>query len=220
MNHQLSEQNLICHLARLSDCVFALAMAITFMKFEPLETIQTISKFEINSFLIEQLKSLGIYAIAFTLVAFYWINHIQQFGYFKKTNEIHLWIYILYLMSLVIVPFSNDLVFRFSDSAWARVWFSSNIALIGFFSFANWSYATHQRRLVDQTLNSQIILSIQIKALIEPICALISIPIALVDINLSDLVWFLIPIVSPLIDKALKKKSELNHLSASTQVLD
>lgn len=203
----LDTVNSVNHLARLSDCIFALAMAITFMGFEFPETIELNSNAEINHFLIEQLKSLGIYVITFILVAFYWINHTQQFGYLKKTNQTHLFIYALYLMGLLIIPFSNDLVFRLSGSPFAKIWFSCNICLIGFLSCASWIYATNQHRLVDESLDPQLILSVKVKTLIEPICALISIPIALVNPDLSDLAWLLIPVISPIADRVIKISS-------------
>lgn len=210
----------IHHLARLSDCIFALAMAITFMGFELPETVRLLSNLEVNQFLIEQLKSLGIYAITFILIAFYWINHTQQFSYLKRTNETHLFIYTLYLMSLLVIPFSNDLVFRLSSNPFAKIWFSINICCIGFLWLANWIYATYQHQLVDKDLDNQIIRSVQVKALIEPLCALISIPAILINPELSDLVWLLIPIVSPIVDKALKKTSKSGAISVSSQVAE
>ncbi|UBF30116.1 DUF1211 domain-containing protein (plasmid) [Kovacikia minuta CCNUW1] len=215
-----NSQTAIHHLARLSDCVFALAMAITFMGFELPETVQSLSNLEVNQFLIGQLKSLGIYAITFILVAFYWISHTQQFSYFKRTNETHLFIYTLYLMCLLVIPFSNDLVFRLSSNPFAKIWFNTNILLIGFFSFISWSYATHQHLLVNEDLDLQIIRSMQVKALIEPVCALMSIPVALVSPDLSDLVWLLIPVVSLIVNKALKQTSESNMMPVSTQVVE
>ncbi|MBD1868068.1 DUF1211 domain-containing protein [Oculatella sp. FACHB-28] len=212
-----NSQTAIHSLARLSDCVYALAMAITFMEFRLPETVQLLSSLEVNQFLIGQLKSLGIYVITFILVAFYWINHTQQFNYFKRTNETHSLIYTLYLMSLLVIPFSNDLVFRLSSNPFAKIWFSANICLIGFLSFTSWIYATHQRRLVDRDLDHRIIRSIQVKALIEPICALVSIPVALVSPDLSDLVWLLIPVVFLVVNKALKKTFEPGAIPVSTQ---
>ncbi|MDX2242269.1 MAG: TMEM175 family protein [Leptolyngbyaceae cyanobacterium bins.302] len=214
-----NSQTAIHHLARLSDCVFALAMAITFMGFELPETVQLLSNLEVNQFLIGQLKSLGIYIITFILVAFYWINHTQQFSYFKRTNETHLFIYTLYLMCLLVIPFSNDLVFRLSSNPFAKIWFNTNILLIGFLSFTSWSYATHQHLLVDEALDRQIIRSMQVKALIEPVCALMSIPVALISPDLSDLVWLLIPVVSLIMNKALKQTSESNMMPVSNQLV-
>ncbi|CAA9590356.1 hypothetical protein AVDCRST_MAG81-5065 [uncultured Synechococcales cyanobacterium] len=123
-------------------------------------------------------------------------------------------------MSLLVVPFSNDLVFRLSSNLFAKIWFSTNICLVGFLSFASWIYATHQRRLVDKDLDHRIIRSMQVKALIEPICALVSIPVALISPDLSDLVWLLIPVVSPVLNKALKQTSRSDVIPVSIQLVE
>jgi len=72
-------------------------MAITFMGFNLPETVKSMANGEINHFFIEQLKSLGIYVTTFILVAFYWINHIQQFT--TREPKIHLAIHALYGVS-------------------------------------------------------------------------------------------------------------------------
>jgi len=58
-------------------------------------------------------------------------------------------------MCLLVIPFSNDLVFRISSNTFAKVWFSVNICLIGFLSFISWVYATNKHRLVDENLDRQ-----------------------------------------------------------------
>jgi uncharacterized membrane protein len=205
----VSNRSAIHHLARLSDCIFALAMAITFMGLQLPEILQPMSDSQVNHFLFEQLKSLGIYVITFVLITVYWVTHVQQYSYYKKANEVYLWLYALYLMCLLIVPFSNDLVFRLSSYGFAKIWFSVNIGLIGMLSFASWVYATTDHRLVDENLNPHIILSVKVKALIEPIFAFISIPVALIDPDWWDFVWLLILIVSPIVDQFLKMGAEV-----------
>jgi len=59
-------------------------MAITFMDLICQKLLNRWQTVKSIIFLIEQLKSLGIYVTTFILVAFYWINHIQQFSYYKN----------------------------------------------------------------------------------------------------------------------------------------
>lgn len=188
-------QSALAHLARLSDFIFALAMALTFWRFNLPEHAEMLAKMEINQFLVSQLKPLGTYLITFVLVAVYWIAHTQQFSYYKRTNEVHLWIYTLYLMSLFLVPYSNELALVFPSNSAAKVCFAVNILLIGCLSFASWIYATSQHRLVDKNLDTQTIAAMKVKALIEPICAIAAIAIALFAPACSDLAWLLFPLV-------------------------
>ncbi|MGL6340311.1 MAG: TMEM175 family protein [Waterburya sp.] len=191
----------IKNISRLSDSIFALAMALTILGFDLPERAILMTDSEVNNFLMTQLKPLGLYVSTFILIAFYWFDNSQQFSYYKKTDNIHLWLYIIYLMCLFIVPYSNALIIYFPENLLVQIEYSLNIFLIGLFSFINWTYATYKHRLVAKDLESKIIKENKINALIEPIVALITIMIALFDRSLWELTWLLVPIIYVLVDK-------------------
>ncbi|MBW4603060.1 MAG: DUF1211 domain-containing protein [Calothrix sp. FI2-JRJ7] len=192
--------NMIRHLARLSDCIFAFAMALMVAGFDFPEA-KDMTDAQINSFLMAQLKPLGTYVITFVLVAVYWIAHSQQVSYYKRTDETHLWIGVVYLMCLFLVPLSNDLLMSFSGNLMVKVWFSVNICLIGILNFVSWTYATYNYRLVDINLDKSIIWGTRVKALIEPAFALVSIGVAFLNQELWDYVWLMIPVVYFLVER-------------------
>ena len=214
MNQDAQASNALNHLARLSDFIFALAMALTFWGFDVPESAGVLTASEINHFLVGELKPLSTYLITFLLMAMYWIAHTQQFSYYKRTNEVHLWICTIYLMFLFLVPYSNDLALVFENNAIAKICFAFNIALIGFLSFANWLYATHQHRLVDADLAQETINTMKVKALVEPVCALIVIGIAMVAPAWSDLAWVLFPVVYFVLQRLLTQQKALSEVSA------
>ncbi len=197
--------NTIRHLARLSDCIFAFAMALTVVGFDLPENIQSMTNTDINQFLMTQLKPLGTYVITFILVAVYWIAHSQQLAYYKRTDEVHLWIGVIYLMCLFLVPLANDFLMTFPENVMVKTWFSLNISAIGFCSFVNWVYATSNHRLVDANLDKQIINATKIKALIEPVFALLSIGVAFWNQELWDYSWLAIPVVYILVERFFKR---------------
>ncbi|MBO3463753.1 TMEM175 family protein [Aetokthonos hydrillicola Thurmond2011] len=207
-SNQNNSENILS-LARLSDSIFAFAMALMVIAFDLPEDVKAMTDGDINAFLFSQLKPLGTYAITFILVATYWISHSRQFKYLRRTDGTHLWISLGYLMVLFLVPLSNDLVITFPDNFLAKVWFSLNIAVIGFISWINWSYATGDRKLVDSDLDEATIRSMKIKALIEPICALISIGVAYLNQELWDYFWVLLFFAYSPLEHYLNKSSEL-----------
>lgn len=83
-NNESNSKSMIYHLSRLTDIIFALAMALTILEFELPESTQLLTNKETNNFLLTQLKMLSSYVIAFITLSFYWIDHIQQFKYYKK----------------------------------------------------------------------------------------------------------------------------------------
>ncbi|MCF4966926.1 TMEM175 family protein [Nostoc sp. CMAA1605] len=207
-SNQNSSESIVS-LARLSDSIFAFAMALMVIAFDLPEDAKAMTNSDINGFLLSQLKPLGTYTITFVLVATYWISNSRQFKYLRRTDENHLWISVGYLMVLFLVPLSNDLVITFPDNFLVKVWFSLNIAVIGFVSWLSWSYATSDRKLVDSDLDDVTIRSIKIKALIEPICALISIGVAYLNQELWDYFWVVLFFIYSPLEKYLNKSGEL-----------
>jgi uncharacterized membrane protein len=207
--------NTIRHLARLSDCIFAFAMALTVVGFDLPENIKSMTNSDINNFLMTQLKPLGTYVITFILVAVYWIAHSQQLTYYKRTDEVHLWIGVCYLMCLFLVPLSNDLLMTFPHNLMVKTWFSLNIFAIGICSFINWVYATTNHRLVDSSLDNQTINITKIKVLIEPVFALLSILVAWFNQELWDYVWLIIPVIYILVERFFKQP--INEIEVATR---
>lgn len=204
---------MIQNLGRLSDTIFALAMALTIFGFDFPEFATSINNSEINQFLISQLEPLGNYLITFVILAFYWIDHVKQFSYYQRTNEIHLWLYLAYLMCLFIIPYSNVLIAYFPQNAIIQISYSINVFLIGFFSFLNWTYATYKHNLVNENLDINTIKYVRITSLIEPTVALITIVVTLIKPSLWDVSWASVIIFYILAETLVKK-------SVDTQLTD
>jgi hypothetical protein len=116
-------------------------------------------------------------------------------------------------MCLFIVPFSNVLIMYLPDNYIVQICYSINIFLIGLFSFLNWTYATYKHRLIDTYLSKETINYIRINSLIEPIVALITIIVALINPSLWDISWTSVIIFYILAETFVKK-------SVDTQLTD
>ncbi|MBW4512051.1 MAG: DUF1211 domain-containing protein [Scytonematopsis contorta HA4267-MV1] len=198
---------LLPHLGRFTDIVCALAVGLTFLGFHLPEGASSMNDGEVNKYLISQLEPLANYLGSFFLIVFYWIEHTQRFVYYKRTDESHLWISALYLMSMLIMPYSNDLIISFPQNSLVKVWYSLNIFSIGIFSWSSWIYATFNYRLIDGDLDAKTIKSISIKSLIEPLFSLVMVLVAFLNQSLWDYVWFLIPVVYIAVDKYIEKST-------------
>jgi uncharacterized membrane protein len=193
-NNSAAPENSITRLVRIADIIFALAMAQCFFAVDFPTQIDHPTNAQAIAFLLDQIKPLMSYAIAFIIVGFYWIDNINQFKYYQKTDSVHSFLYLLYLMWMFLIPYSDTLAIYFPDSGLVKIWFSINTAFIGLLSFLNWTYATHDRRLVDRELDPAIIVSTRWKILIEPIFSLLTIAVAAFYPDWWEYVWFLLPI--------------------------
>lgn len=211
-------RDMLSHLGRVADIIFALAMAQCFLAFQEPETTKAFTDQEIVEFLLAQLKPLSAYTIAFVVVGFYWLEHIKRFKHYKKENELHVWLQLLYLMGMFLVPYSNTLQMYFPDNSLVKACFSVNTAFIGFLGLGSWLYATHQHRLVDPQLDSSTIQLISCNALIEPVFSLLTIGVLFIDQSWWDYVWFLLPIPYIVVEKFVKRASTAspaNNLNVS-----
>jgi uncharacterized membrane protein len=198
---------LLRHLGRFTDIVCALAVGLTFLGFHLPAAAISMNDGEVNKYLISQLEPLANYLGSFFLIVFYWIEHTQRFVYYKRTDESHLWISALYLMGMLIMPYSNDLIINFPQNSLVKIWYSLNIFFIGIFSWSSWIYATANYRLIDEDLDVKTIKSTSIKSLIEPLFSLLMVLVAFLNQSLWDYVWFLIPVVYIVVDKYIENST-------------
>ena len=184
----------IHRLARLSDLIFAVAMtimALTFDSFPPAKMTPQ----EVTQFLQAQLPDIGIYALTFLIIALYWINHINQFKYYKSTDTIHVWLTLLSLLFVVLMPYANALSNRYNSVFAVQVFYSLTAAGIGLFSTAAWIYATQDRRLVAPDLDAQTIRQIRQESYVEPSIYLLAIASALIHPWGWSSTFLLIPVI-------------------------
>ncbi|MEM9482904.1 MAG: TMEM175 family protein [Cyanobacteria bacterium P01_F01_bin.116] len=147
-------------LARLSDLIFAVAMTLMALTFDP-PPVSGMTAQEITAFLQAQLPSFGAYVLTFLVLAFYWTSHLHQFKHYQDTDSIHLSLVLLSLLFIVFLPYANDLLTFYDDVAAVQVFYSLAAGGVGIFSSATWIYATHNRRLVDPQLPDQTIRKIR-----------------------------------------------------------
>ena len=186
--------NSIIRLGRIADIIFALAMAQCFFAVEFPVTFDHPTNSEAIGFLLTQIKPLISYGLAFIIVAFYWVDNINQFKHYERTDTIHSSLYLLYLMMMFIIPYADTLVIYFPESPLIKICFSINTALIGFLSYLNWNYATYRNKLVAHNLEKKIIIATRWKIAIEPIFSLLTIAVAIINQSWWEYIWFLLPI--------------------------
>ncbi|MEM9092557.1 MAG: TMEM175 family protein [Cyanobacteria bacterium P01_F01_bin.53] len=164
----------IQRLARLSDIIFAVAMTILAIVFAPV-SMDDISPETSAQVLLKQLPGLGIYALTFITLAFYWFTHVNQFKYYQKTDAVHTFLSLFSLLFVVLFTYASDLS-EASEGAFVINLFYSLAAIgVGTFSAAAWIYGTQNRRLVAPDLSEETIRHIRQESYIEPSIYLLAI---------------------------------------------
>ena len=193
----------------LSDGIFVLAMTLMVLQFDLPDPAKEMTNLEVKNFLLAQLPDLAIYIITFLLIAVYWLEHLNQFQYYRRTDANHLWLQIFSLMGVVLIPYSNDLATLYPHNLYVQVFYSLNLFWVGIFFYFNWAYATNNRRLVNTDLDEKEIAAMKAKALIEPAIAILAVAAALIKPWLWEVTFLLVPVAYVLLERksgSLKKK--------------
>ena len=138
----------------------------------------------------------------------YWLKHVEHFSYYRRTDQKHLWLQLVFLMFLVLIPFTNSFSSAFPDNTATQVLYSANMIGVGLASFFAWTYATRNHHLVDDDLDADLIHSLRIQALSEPLVACIAIAAAFVAPQLWEMTFLLVPLLFALRKKVWRRRSK------------
>ncbi|MGB3293896.1 MAG: TMEM175 family protein [Phormidesmis sp.] len=182
---------LLNRLQFLSDGVFILTMTLMVIQFD-LPAVEAAIGTTGSSGLWHTLAdTIGLYIITFIWIAFYWIENVAQFQYYQRTDSVHVWIQLLYVMCVAVIPYSNAIATKYGSDNRIQLLLNINIIVIGIFSALNWIYATYNHRLVSADLDQKVIANGRIKSLMEPGIALICTGLGLLSPALWD-AWLLL----------------------------
>lgn len=134
------------------------------------------------------------YALSFALLAIFWNQHHEQAHFIKRTDPVHIWINMVTMFFIALFPFSTSLVTEFPEQSLAELVFGANFFIVGVLFWANWSYATRKRHLIDEGLSDAEIVFGKNKCVFFICVALISIILSQAHPLISADVFWIIPL--------------------------
>ncbi len=175
-------------LETLIDGIFAIAMTLLVFNIKLPEGIHSI---DARSALAALWPTFWTFGQSFLLLGAVWSAHHRLGRFVKEASPAFVWMNILWLMFVVLVPFSTSLL-TVSGSLLGTVFFDLNLFIVGLLAFLTWRYAVShglvhegQERMVTATKR---------RGLIFPAVALIALGFAFISPTWSNLCYLLIPI--------------------------
>ncbi|MBP9832627.1 MAG: DUF1211 domain-containing protein [Candidatus Pacebacteria bacterium] len=138
----------------LGDNIFAFAMTILVLNFLLPELGREVSLGQVLSGLS---FSFLTYVMSFIVLGVMWVSQQNQYHFIERTDRFFLWINIFFLMFVVFIPFSTNMLGLYYDSALAVLIYGLNLLICGALLYMHWSYATHTHRLVSSNLSDRVI---------------------------------------------------------------
>lgn len=177
-------------LAFFTDAVFAIAITLLILEIKIPEIHAEHSSDQV---LWENLLSLipkfiG-FLVSFYVIGIYWLAHQSLTRYLIRTSRKFSWNNLLFLLPIVVMPFSTDLLGE-SENGTLRlpiIIYSLNISLAGFLNFRLWTIIGNPKNNLSTAINRIVLKYNKIRSIIVPaififtmVLAFITAPVAYV----------------------------------------
>jgi uncharacterized membrane protein len=178
----------------LVDGIFAISMTLLVLSIGIPDIPAGLSEAAFQQQIASLAPKIGIYALSFWILSFFWrVNH-QQFYFIKRSNPTLITINVIWLLFVALLPFSTSLMGSYGNYYTSSIIFNLNIFFIGFFYSLNWYYATN-KNLVDENLEQKTINYLRRAYPLLPILSLIAIGLSFFIYSWSGWVYVLTPLI-------------------------
>ena len=148
-----------------------------------------------------------VFFIAFVVIAVYWIKHLEHFSAIPIVNQTFIWFQLLFLGSIMLIPFWNTYITHFPENVAIRVFLSANMVLVGVFSFLSMNYAANPKhRLMHSSVGDKEVKEAKQQILTEPAIAILAAGLAFIQTDLWDIAFILVPLLFMLRKKLVNVK--------------
>ena len=177
----------------LADIIFASSMTVMIFNIKIPEFGHITDTKELAVFLVNQLNSMWTFFIVFMVISVYWIKHLEHFSAIQMVNQTFIWFQLLFLASIMLIPFWNTYIERFPENIAIRVFLSINMVLSGLFSFLSINYAANPKhRLLISSVTDKDISQTKHQILTEPAIAILAAGLVYINPVLWDLAFILV----------------------------
>lgn len=147
-------------LEALVDGIFAIAMTLLVLSLVVPQITGPLSETAVENALYSVLPNFYILVLSFVLLALFWNIHHRVFNHVKYVNGTLLWINIIWLLFIVLVPFSSSLVGDYGAYPISHIIFNLNLLGIAFFLYLNW-FAAERSEFIHEKIDTSHITTVK-----------------------------------------------------------
>ena len=192
-------------LETLIDGIFAIAMTLLVFNIKLPERPDISGGAELAAALAAVVPHFTAFAQSFLLLGLFWFLNHRQMRAIRDADGSFMWLNLFWLMAVVLVPFSTSLNGEYGRYREGAAFFHLNLLLTGLLSCAIWHYAD-RRGLIHESLTVAAIRAGKRRGVLFPLAALLALAASLWSPSWSNLCYFLIPAVLPLLGAGRKSE--------------
>jgi uncharacterized membrane protein len=192
----MEEKHLAFHMSSnrieaLTDGIFAIAMTLLVLALAVPDISTPLSNTAVQNTLLNLIPSFYTLVLSFILLALFWTIHHRVFQRIKTVDNSLLWINLIWLLFIVLVPFSATLTGKYGEFPISHIVFNLNMLGISLLLALNTYYAYHSGS-IDEKIDPKDITKIKRDNILFIVIAIIALLLSLVFPRFSGLVYILI----------------------------
>lgn len=177
-------------LETLVDGIFAIAMTLLVLGLAVPTIHPPITNASVEAAIIKLLPNFISLVVSFVLLGVFWKIHHRIFKQINKMNGTLLWINLIWLLFIVLVPFSASLTGDYGQVTISNVIFNINMLGVAVLLYLNWHYADHKNFIHEKIPDHQITFT-KVLNLTFIVVAIIAIGLSYVIPNYSQIVYLI-----------------------------
>ena len=141
-------------LETLVDGIFAIAMTLLVLSLSVPQLTPPVTDASLQKALINIIPNLISMVVSFLLLSIFWKIHHKFFKQIEYINGTLLWINVIWLLFIVLVPFSDSLTGDYGSLLTSHLVFNINMMGIALLLFLNWNYAV-KHNFIHEKVNKE-----------------------------------------------------------------
>lgn len=134
----------------------------------------------LGSELINLIPQFVGFVLTFFIGCMYWLSYHRVLNRIKVVDGRLVFLNIFFLVFIVLLPFTNDLIGRYPNITMSAMMEASVLASIGIILGVMWIYASSNHRLIDKELSEKFIRILTLRLPVSPAAFILSIPFTFV----------------------------------------
>ena len=179
-----------------SDAVIAIAITLLALQLEVPQIPESLAAAELPSALLELWPDLYSFVLSFWIIGFYWLAHHRLFQHVRAYDRGMLLINLLFLMWIVLMPFSSSLIGEYEHQQLPVIIYAVHNILTSLSLTWLWRHALKDGRLVETNLDPRQVRFANFRALHIPTVFLLSIGISFISVDVARLSWLLLGVLT------------------------
>jgi uncharacterized membrane protein len=188
-----------------SDGVFAIAITLLALDLR-LPPIAERSSSALAAALAANVPRFITFFISFQVIGVFWMAHHRLYAVIARFDRGLAMLNLLFLMSIVVMPFSTSLLIEYGDLTAAAAFYSGSLVVTSVTSNLIWLYAARGRRLLDPHTARAEIRVITGRGLVTLAFFVVSLGVAFVSVRLAQATWVSVAVVTPLIERWARRQ--------------